>query len=154
MMSRMITRINLAALCMMALTMFAANAADDSWLTDFEKAKKIATEKQIPILIDFTGSDWCGWCIKLDKEVFSQKAFKDYAKDNLVLFMADFPRAKTQSDELKKQNRELMTKFGIRGYPTIVLVNAKGEELARTGYRRGGPEAYVSHLKDILKPKE
>lgn len=130
----------------------AAEAHD--WLEDFEAAKKIAAEKKIPILIDFSGSDWCGWCVKLDQEVFSQEAFKAYAKENLVLMLADFPNAKPQDAAVKEQNAKLQEKFKIQGYPTIVLVGAEGEEIARTGYRKGGPEAYVEHLKELLAKKE
>ena len=124
--------------------------AHAAWVTDFEAAKKEAAERNVPILADFSGSDWCGWCMKLDGEVFSREEFRKYAKDNLVLFLADFPQGKAQSDELKKQNQELAAKYGVRGFPTVLLLNAKGEVLARTGYRRGGAEAYVKHLKEAL----
>ena len=140
-----------------ALVMFGCTAvnsmADADWSTDYTAALKQAKESGRPVLVDFTGSDWCGWCIKLDKEVFSQQAFKDYAKDNLVLLQLDFPRAKPQTDEVKKQNQELAGKFGIRGYPTIVLVDSEGKELARTGYQAGGAEKYVEHLKKLLEKK-
>ena len=156
-MSKKMKRLGLALGAMLTLTVSLAAAAEaeaeSGWLPDFAKAKKIAAEKKLPILIDFTGSDWCGWCMKLDREVFSQKAFQDYAKDHLVLFKADFPRRKPQTDEVKKQNRVLMDKYGIRGFPTIILVDAEGTEISRTGYRRGGPEKYVEHLKDLLKKK-
>jgi protein disulfide-isomerase len=126
--------------------------AADGWLTDFEKAKQTAEELKRPILLDFTGSDWCGWCIKLDKEVFSKKEFKDFAKDNLVLFMADFPRNKKQQSEAeKKQNEALMEKYGARGFPTIFLLKADGEVIAKTGYKPGGAAAYVKHLQELLK---
>jgi thioredoxin-related protein len=146
---RMLVMLFLAVL----VTGLSSRAGDDGWLTDFEKAKKVAAETRRPILIDFTGSDWCGWCIRLDKEVFSQEAFKKYAKENLVLFQADFPRKKEQSEELEKQNRQLASDFGIRGFPTIVLVDETGKEFARTGYQRGGAEKYVEHLKDLLAKK-
>jgi protein disulfide-isomerase len=122
-----------------------------AWLTDFEAAKRQAAELNRPILADFSGSDWCGWCIKLDKEVFSKKAFQDYAGTNLVLFLADYPARKPQTDAMKAQNKALAAKYGIEGYPTVLLLDAKGAELARTGYQPGGPEAYVEHLKGLLK---
>lgn len=125
--------------------------AAEGWLTDFEQAKKLAAEKDLPILADFSGSDWCGWCIKLDKEVFSEEAFKAYAEDNLILFLADFPRSKEQSDEVKEQNKALSGKYGVRGFPTVLLLDADGEVIERTGYQRGGPEAYVDHIKKLLK---
>ena len=123
----------------------------DVWLTDFEAAKKLAAEKNLPILVDFSGSDWCGWCIKLDNEVFSQDAFKAYAKDNLVLFLADFPNSKPQPAEVKEQNEALAEKYGIRGFPTVLLLDAEGNVLNRTGYQRGGAEKYVEHIKELLQ---
>jgi len=125
--------------------------AGEEWLTDFTKAKQEAAEKKLPILADFSGSDWCGWCIKLDKEVFSQKEFKAYAKDNVVLFLADFPRLKEQPAELKKQNEQLSKEYAVSGFPTVLLLDAAGKVIARTGYRKGGAGAYVEHLKDLLK---
>jgi len=123
------------------------------WLTDFEAAKKAAAEKKVPILADFAGSDWCGWCIKLDGEVFTRKEFKEYANDNLVLFLADFPQRKEQPEQVKRQNKGLADKYGIRGFPTVLLLDAKGKVLARTGYVRGGPEKYVAHIKELLAGK-
>jgi protein disulfide-isomerase len=92
----------------------------------------------------------CGWCIKLDKEVFSQKAFKDYAASELILVEVDFPQGKEQSGALKAQNEALAKKYGIRGFPTIVLLSPEGELIGNTGYRPGGAEAYVAHLKKAL----
>jgi len=104
-----------------------------TWMTDFEQAKSMAKEHKVPILIDFTGSDWCIWCKRLSNEVFEQKAFTDYAKKNLVLLKIDFPRALPQSDALKKQNRTMAQQYNIEGYPTIILVDANGKEINRTG---------------------
>ncbi|MDO9541575.1 MAG: thioredoxin family protein [Kiritimatiellia bacterium] len=137
-------------LALTVLTNVRAQEPANTWLTDFEAAKKTAAEKKLPILADFSGSDWCGWCIKLDKEVFSQKEFKEFAKDNLILFLADFPRKKQQSDKIKKQNDGLSKKYAIEGFPTVLLMDAEGKVFARTGYERGGAAAYVAHLKKIL----
>ncbi len=123
----------------------------EGWLTNFEEAKAVAAKKGAPILADFSGSDWCGWCIKLDKEVFSQDEFKAYAKKNLVLFLADFPNRKEQSKEIKTQNTKLSKTYGVQGFPTVLLLDAKGKVLARTGYRKGGAKAYVEHLKSLAK---
>lgn len=126
-------------------------SAGEGWSTDFEAAKKLAAEKNLPILADFSGSDWCGWCIKLDREVFSKKEFQDYAKSNLVTFLADFPARKKLDEKVAKQNAELAKKYGIRGYPTVLLLDKDGKVLARTGYQAGGPEAYVKHVKSLVK---
>ena len=121
------------------------------WLTNFAEAHEIAKKENKILFVDFSGSDWCGWCIKLHKEVLSQKAFLDYAKDNLVLVLIDFPRRKAQSPEEKRQNKALAEQFGIRGYPTVLLISPEGKILAKTGYRRGGAAAYVHYLKGVLK---
>ena len=121
------------------------------WLENYTEALAAAKSLNRPVFIDFTGSDWCGWCIRLDREVFSQKAFIKYAKRDLVLLKLDFPQRKKLSEALQKQNMELAKKFGIRGFPTIVIVDAEGKEIARTGYQRGGAKNYVDHLKELLK---
>lgn len=119
---------------------------------DFDAAKAKAVKEGKPIFINFTGTDWCGWCIKLEKEVFSKKAFQDYAKENLVLVEVDFPKKKEQTAELKAQNKKLDKEYGVEGYPTLYLLDATGKKLTEDiGYREGGPEAYVEHLKSLLK---
>lgn len=132
------------------LALFTQTIQASDWETDFAKASTNAAKEGRFILLDFTGSDWCGWCIKLQKEVFSQEEFKTFAKDNLVCVELDFPRGKTQSTELKEQNKRLSEEYGIQGFPTIVLLSPKGEKVATTGYRPGGAKAYVAHLKGII----
>ena len=126
--------------------------AGSDWETDMDKALETAKESNRYLLLDFTGSDWCGWCIKLDKEVFSKESFGTYAKQNLVLVELDFPRRSTINPSLKKQNDALMQKYGVRGFPTIMVLDPAGELVHRTGYRDGGPEAYVDHLKSVIDP--
>lgn len=123
----------------------------EGWLTDYDKAKEMAKDKDRHILIDFSGSDWCGWCIKLDKEVFQKDAFKAYADENLVLMLADFPRDKSkQGADLIRQNEKLAREFGVRGFPTVFVLSPEGEVVGKTGYQAGGPEAYVEHIKAII----
>lgn len=124
--------------------------ANDSWKIDLDAALTEASDQNKHVLINFTGSDWCGWCIKLDKEVFEQAAFKQFADDELVLVKIDFPRRKKQSAELIAQNEKLLEKYGVRGFPTILLLSSEGELLAKTGYKAGGAEAYIKHIKDII----
>ena len=121
------------------------------WETDFELAKKRAKEEKKDILVDFTGSDWCGWCIKLKKEVFDQTGFQEYAKKNLIMVELDYPRKKELPAAEKEQNAKLAKEYEIEGYPTILLLNSKGREVARTGYQEGGPEKYIEHVKELLK---
>lgn len=129
--------------------------ADSLWMTDYEAAKALAKKEDKPIFINFTGTDWCGWCIRLEKEVFQKEEFKKYAKENLVLVEIDFPKKKEQSDELKAQNEKLDKEFKIEGYPTLFLLDAEGKKLSGdVGYREGGPDAYVKHLEELLKKAE
>ena len=121
-----------------------------NWETDFEKALSGAKASGKYILLDFSGSDWCGWCIRLEKEVFSQDAFKDFAEENLVCVLVDFPRAKEQTEELKQQNLDLARKHSIRGYPTIIILSPDGKPVGQTGYLQGGPWEYARHLKEII----
>ncbi len=121
------------------------------WETDFKKALATAKASGKYIMLDFSGSDWCGWCIKLEKEVFSQDAFKDFAEKNLVCVLVDFPQKKKQTRELKQQNRDLATKYGIRGYPTIIILSPDGEPVGKTGYLHGGSRKYVQHLNEIIE---
>ena len=92
-----------------------------AWLNDYKKAQEQAKANNKLLLLNFTGSDWCGWCIKFDKEVWSQPRFKDYARDNLVLLELDFPRRKDQPVEVKKQNLQLAQQYEVLGFPTIVV---------------------------------
>lgn len=138
-----------AAILILSSTMAFAAGAD--WMTDFDKALEKAKAEQKMVLLDFTGSDWCGWCIKLNKEVFSTKEFKDYAKENLVLVEVDFPRSKKLSAKLQKQNDELMKRYGIRGFPTIIVLDSEGETVGKLGYMEGGPEPFVSELQKLQK---
>ncbi|GHB94744.1 thioredoxin family protein [Cerasicoccus arenae] len=124
------------------------------WITDYDAALKQAKEENKAVLIDFTGSDWCGWCKKLDKEVFSKPEFEQFAEKNLVRVYLDFPSGKAQSVELEKQNQELAKKFGVEGFPTILVLNHDGKPLAQIGYQPGGPVKYVETLEEIISPKE
>jgi len=121
------------------------------WITDYQAALKASAELEKPILVNFTGSDWCIWCKRLSSEVFTQKEFIEYAKANLVLLKLDFPRSLPQPPLEKKQNEELAGKFKIGGFPTILVLDKDGTEIARTGYQQGGAASYVAHLKEIIR---
>ena len=126
-------------------------ALDSAWLTDFNAAKKAAKSKSLPILLCFSGSDWCGWCIKLDKEVFETPEFKAYAKENLVLLNADFPHKKKLPSSLARQNEDLVKKFNVEGFPSVVILDADGKLLVDgLGYQKGGGTAYVEMLKSKI----
>ncbi len=136
-----------------AAVLFAISTAcskQPDWSENFDQSLALAGSSGKVLLVNFTGSDWCSWCIKLDKEVFSQKTFLDYASTDLVLMKADFPKTKKLSDSVRAQNQALADRFGVQGFPTLVLLNGKGEKIGQTGYQEGGAEAYVLHLKSLI----
>ena len=132
------------ALCLSVLSLSAA----DGWLTDLDEGIKVAKAEKKAILVDFTGSDWCGYCIKLHAEVFDKPEFEAFAK-NYVLVELDFPNKKPQPAEEKAKNKAIQAKFAVSGFPTILLLDAKtGEAYGRqSGYGPGtGPKAYLEKL--------
>ncbi|HEY5769113.1 MAG TPA: thioredoxin family protein, partial [Terrimicrobium sp.] len=136
-------RLCLTTLLAYCCVLMSAQSAEQ-WQTDYSAALEQAGKENKMVLLDFTGSDWCGWCIKLKKDTFSKPEFQKFAEGSLVLVELDFPRKKEQSAELKKQNQELAEKFGIEGFPTLVLLDPQGKEAARNvGYLPGGPEGFV-----------
>lgn len=140
----------LSSLVMAMTANFTFAATGENWMTDFEAAKKKAAEEKKDLFVDFTGSDWCGWCIKLDKEVFAHEPFNEGVADKFILVSLDYPQDKSKmSEELQAQNDELQKKFDIKGFPTILLMDAEGRPYAQTGYQQGGPEKYVEHLDEL-----
>lgn len=124
-----------------------ARASELTWGTDFPKALEQARAGGKTVLLDFTGSDWCPWCIKFDREVLETAQFAAYARNKLELVRVDFPRNKPQSEALKQANKALATKYHVTGFPTLVLVNDAGHELGRqVGYAPGGPSDFIAKL--------
>jgi thioredoxin-related protein len=133
---------------------------DLEWHTDLNKAIEISIESEKPLFMFFTGSDWCGWCIRLQKEVFFKPDFVKWAKENLVLVELDFPRRKKLEESLKKQNENLRQMFAVRGYPTGWFVVPEIEEnkvnfkrLGSQGYVAGGPKNWIDGANKILSKK-
>ena len=128
------------------------SSANDNlnWEENLEAALQKAKTENKAVLVNFTGSDWCQWCIKLSNEVFSQPEFEEYADDNLILVRLDFPRNIEQSAETKMYNNQLAQRYGVQGFPTILLFNSQGQMVLQTGYQPGGPASYVNHLKSYL----
>ena len=142
-------------LAILTATATLALSATEGWTDNWEAAKARSKEEKKPILIYLTGSDWCGWCKKLEKEVISQKAFMDFAKQHFVLMEADYPRKKEQSAELKKQNAELEKKYLAGGYPTMWLLDAEGNKLSEDlGEIEGGVDGYIAKLKELLEKQK
>jgi thioredoxin-related protein len=125
-------------------------ADDGDWKTDFEAAKTQAKAEDKLMLVDFTGSDWCGFCIKLHDEVFSKDAFKNDAAKKFVLVELDFPHEKKLPDELKAQNEKLGKEYKVNGYPTVCLMDAEGQVVAKfVGFGPGSGEKYLARLVDV-----
>lgn len=121
------------------------------WTTSYERGQQEAQANHKLILLDFTGSDWCGWCKLLDQEVFSQPQFKEYANKNLVLVEVDFPRRKKIPDETKSQNVQLARRYQVQGFPTIVVLNGEGQKVGELGYMEGGPSVFIAELERFRK---
>jgi len=133
-------------------TLIQVQAAELTWLTDLPKAQAQAKAENKMVLLDFTGSDWCGWCIKFKSEALDTPEFKDYAAKNLVLVEVDFPRKKPQSAEQKKANAALSAKYRADGYPTFVVLSKDGAEIGRQdGYEKGGSKAFIALLEKARK---
>jgi len=119
------------------------------WLTSYSEAVAQSKSSGKPILMNFTGSDWCGWCKKLKAEVFETAEFKQWATSNVVLLELDFPHP--QSAAIKKQNQEFAQKFGVEGYPTIIFATHSGKTLGKYGYDEGGPSVWTKTASKYLK---
>lgn len=139
----------------------AMQAQELDWQTDLNKASEMSIKTKKPIMLFFTGSDWCGWCIRLQKEVFYLPEFAKWAKENVILVELDFPRRKALSPELQKQNAELQQMFNVEGYPTVWFVTPTMKDgkvslgqLGKTGYVAGGPQVWIDGAKAILKNKK
>jgi len=128
-----------------------AGIADQIWYADFDKATAAAKEQGKEILVDFTGSDWCHWCIKLDTEVFEHEAFVKAASEDFILVKLDFPDAADLQAKVPnpERNEELKLLFNVTVFPTVMLVSSDGKPFAKTGYHEGGPELYAAHLRQI-----
>ena len=125
--------------------------AHEGWVADFDEAVAQAKAEGKDLFVDFTGSDWCGWCIKLNEEVFDHDEFNAYATEHFVLVALDFPSGEAAKAKVPnpERNDELQEQYGITGFPTILLMNTDGEVYGRTGYRAGGPAPYVEYLQEL-----
>jgi thioredoxin-related protein len=132
-----------------------------TWHTDLTKATDISIKENKPLFLFFTGSDWCGWCIRLQNEVFKTPEFITWAKKNVVLVELDFPKRKEQADAIKMQNAQLQQQLQVRGYPTVWFVSAAKtadakvnlNALGSTGYVAGGPQVWIDGANQIISKK-
>ena len=132
-------------------------AVPGEWTMDFDAARKVAAEKKLPLFINFTGSDWCGWCKHMEKEVFSKPEWTAYAKDSLLLVWIDFPQDKSLVPEkYRERNQQLAATFGVEGYPTYVVLDDNGkDELGQLqAEQQITPQAFIGKLKPILLERD
>lgn len=124
------------------------------WKESYQEALATAESQDRPLILVFAGSDWCGPCIKLDRQIWQSSEFKAYSKENYVLYKADFPRKKANQlpEGLASQNDELAEKYNSKGYfPLVVVLDKSGAVLGKMGYLKNSPSAYISHLNSFLK---
>jgi len=119
---------------------------EGGWYTDPAEAAQLAKASGRPLIILFTGSDWCVWCKRLEGEILGKEEFIKYATDHLVLLKLDFPKAIPQSEEVKARNRAIMQKFGVQGFPTVLVFDSEGNLVKQLGYQKGGPGPFIAAL--------
>jgi protein disulfide-isomerase len=128
-----------------------------TWHSDLQKAISLSQKEKKPMMLFFTGSDWCGWCHRLQREVFNTPAFTTWASSDVILVELDFPRNKVLPQNIMEQNQMLQQQFGVQGYPTVWFVNVTKEAdklnlapLSSSGYLQGGPEVWITNAKAII----
>jgi thioredoxin-related protein len=145
---------NLATATLVVLGLLGAVSAraDSAWGINYKKAQEEAKASNKLVLLNFTGSDWCGYCIQFDRLILSQPQFKDYAAKNLILVEIDFPRQKPQNVETRKQNQELAERYQVEGFPTLILLNGEGKTVWRfDGFYTAGVAAFLAELDKVRK---
>ncbi|WP_072993188.1 thioredoxin family protein [Pseudozobellia thermophila] len=134
--------------------LFTSSGFAQNWEAGFDSALQKAKSADRPLVLVFAGSDWCGPCIKLDRNIWQSEAFKAYARENYVLYKADFPRKKANRlpDDLQEENDRLAEKYNPKGYfPLVVVLNGEGRVLGKTGFANVSPEEYISTLNAFVK---
>lgn len=148
-------------LALLILVSISTQAQELKWHTNIKDAIAVSTKEKKPLMLFFTGSDWCGWCIRLQKEVLLTPEFIKWAKSTVVLVELDYPRRTAQATDIKQQNAELQQVFGIQGFPTVFFTNVVKEKdgrlnfkaIGKTGYVAGGPTAWLAEANGILAQK-
>ena len=146
---------------LMFFGIFQAQETAIYWETDINKAIDKSIEQDKKTLIFFTGSDWCGWCVKLQNEVFKKEEFSSWAKD-YILVELDFPRKKQVDQETLQRNYQIQQIFQVQGYPAVFIVKPEKKEdgkinlnaIAQTGYVAGGPEKWIESVEQFYKQKQ
>jgi protein disulfide-isomerase len=144
-----------AILCVSSFGLIAEQAtsgrATIKWLTNYEQAVQQSKASSKPLVLFFTGSDWCGWCNKLDEEAFETADFASAAGNKFIFLKLDFPLYSNQDQQTKAQNKELQQKFDVRSFPTVIVVDPKkNQQIGVTGYRPGGGKSFADHLNKLV----
>lgn len=141
----------LVAALFMIGSMAVAEGSPINWVTNYEDALDQAKGLNKPLILFFTGSDWCGACQKLEHEVLSTPEFTEKAGNQFVFVLLDFPLYNPADPKTTEQNKQLQRKYDIKAFPTLVLIDANEQEIGTTGYRSGGPRAYADHLLEMIQ---
>lgn len=142
----------IALFCMLFSAAFGGPTASKlNWMTNFEEAQTLAKKDKKPLLLFFTGSDWCGWCHKLENEALLTNEFYDAAGDKFVFVMVDFPLKSPLDAKTTAQNKELQKKYGVQGFPSVIILDENLQKIGQTGYQSGGGKAYAEHLKKMVE---
>jgi len=139
-----------AILFLATLAAGSSASALPGWHTNYATAQAQASAEGKLLLVHFSGSDWCGWCIKLQKEVFQKKEFVEYARTNLVLLSVDFPRRKPMARAQQDSNQALAARFKVEGFPTLLVVSEEGNRLGTLGFAEGGPKTFIKELEKFV----
>ncbi len=129
-------------------TLVFAEYPPKGWTDDIIVGAERAQQEDKMLLLNFTGSDWCVWCQKLESNIFTDPEYVEWANENLVQVFLDFPNSIDQSKRVVRQNQALQQFFGIRGYPTIMVLDSSLNPLLQTGYLDIDAKGYVQHLRD------
>jgi protein disulfide-isomerase len=123
-----------------------------SWSADLPRAQAKAKVEGKSVLIHFTGSDWCGWCMKLRKDVFAKLEFEQYARSNLVLVAIDFPKRKLLPPMAQAINQRVAEQYQVQGFPTLILVGSNGDRLGTVNYGHGGARTFLAEVEKLRNP--
>ena len=126
-----------------------AHSGNAMWTTDYAAAMARAKEENRHVFLFFTGSDWCGWCMRLQKEILTTPEFARFAGEKLILVELEFPRSKPLPAGVKAQNQQLASRFQVRGYPSVIVLNSAGKQVAQLGYQAGGPGPFIQKLQKL-----
>ncbi|MBJ7449280.1 MAG: thioredoxin family protein [Parachlamydiales bacterium] len=150
-MKKTITYLSLICALFVQLALFADDGSNSiNWYTNYENALADAQKNNKPIFILFEGSDWCYWCQKLDKEVLNTTQFANMMADKMVFVKMDFPMKNPLPQDQAEYNDQIRTKFGVEGYPSVVILNSNGNRLANMGYMPGGAANYADHVMAVI----